>query len=51
MCGSYLVVTGESFFLRTLENGYVEVGGVEFQHVYEVLPSVVDGAFLEIVPN
>ena len=44
-----LVVTGDILFGRTLKDGYVEILGIQFQHVDEVLPGHVDGALLEVV--
>ena len=43
------VVAAQAFFGRAFENGGIEVGWVELQHVDEVFPSHVDGAFFEVV--
>ncbi len=37
--GSRLVVAVDTLFGTTLEHGGVEVGGVQFQYVYQILPS------------
>ncbi len=44
-----LVVAGDVLLGRTLEYGDVEVLGIQFQHVYQILPSHVYGTLLEVV--
>ena len=44
-----LFVAGDILFGATFKHRHVEVGGIEVQHVDEVFPCVVDGAFLEVV--
>ena len=44
-----LVVAGDILLRRTLENGHVEVIGIQLQHIYQILPGHIDGTFLEIV--
>ena len=44
-----LVVAFQTFLLATLEYGNVEVGRVELQNSSKILPSHIDGAFLEVV--
>ena len=44
-----LVVALESLRGIALEDGYVQVLGVELQYVDEIFPCHVDGTFLEIV--
>ena len=46
-CG--FVVAGNVLLGAAFEHCHVEVGRVEVKHVDEVFPSVVDGAFLEVV--
>ena len=44
-----LVVALQTFRGVAFEDGHVQVFGVQLQHVNQILPSHVDGAFLEIV--
>ena len=44
-----LFIAGDILFGRALEDGDIEVVGVEMQHVDEILPRIVDGTLLEVV--
>ena len=44
-----LIVASESFFLGTFEHSDIEVFGVEFQHIHQILPSHINGSLLEVV--
>ena len=44
-----LVVALQILLLAALEYGYIEVLGVEPQHIHQVFPCHVDGALLEVV--
>ena len=46
---SGFVVAFQSFFGATFEYGGVEVFGVEFQYIHQILPCPGDGFFLEVV--
>ena len=44
-----LVVALETFLLTSLEDGHIEILGVELEHAHQILPRHVDGSFLEVV--
>ena len=44
-----LVVTRDVLFGRTLEDGNIEILGIQFQHIHQILPCHINGTFLEIV--
>ena len=46
---SSLVVTLQSFRGIALEDGDIEIGGIEVQHVHEIFPGIVDGTLFEVV--
>ena len=47
--GSGFVVALQAFLGRAFKNSCVQILWVEFQYVYQVLPSPFDGFFLEVV--
>ena len=44
-----LFIPLQVFLFAALENGHVEVCGIQFQDVHQILPRQVDGSFLEVV--
>ena len=44
-----IIVAFQSFFGATFEYGGVEVFGVEFQYIHQILPCPGDGFLLEVV--
>ena len=43
------IVAWDIFLWWTFEYRYIEVGGIEVQHIYQVFPSHIDGTLLEVV--
>ena len=48
VAGSF-VVARQPLFLASLKHRHVEVGGVQVEHIHQILPCHVDGTLLEVV--
>ena len=44
-----LVVTRDILLRRTLEHRHIQILGIQLQHIHQVFPRHVDGAFLKVV--
>ena len=44
-----LIVARDILLRRTLEHCHVEILGIQFQHIHQIFPRHVDGAFLKVV--
>ncbi len=44
-----LIVAGDILFGRALKYGDIQILGIQFQHIHQVLPGHIDGALFEII--